>query len=85
MKIHYVSIIFSGSGAVFFTDSHCTIRIDDFPHKKLIFAKMLLEKSTKNRLSKKDPPEADRVPKPNAVKKGKKQMFVWMKSIRPIV
>ena len=42
---------------------------------------MLLETSTK----KKDPPEADLVPKPNAVSEDQKPVFVWMKSIRRIV
>ena len=85
MKTHSFSMIFSGICTVFLTDSHWTIRIDDFLLKKLFFAKMLFEKSTKNRLSKKDPPEAERVPKPNAVSEDQKPMFVWMKSIRRIV
>ena len=38
---------------------------------------MLLETSTK----KKDPPEADLVPKPNVVKKRQKPVFVFMKPV----
>ena len=65
MKTHPFSMMFSGSGAVFLTDSHGTIRIIDFPIKKYILAKLPLAKSMKT----KDPPEAAHIPKLNRVKK----------------